>query len=174
MKKLVEITTVVVAVLLVITTSLVYLSGRMGFQVNAVISGSMSPTLDIGTMVISRMPEVKDLKVGDVIIYKPVSVGEKNIIHRIVEVSKTDPPSFRTKGDNVTQVMDAWVVPAANVIGKMEFSSPLAGYITNFFTSRIGLILALIVPACILIIMIFRSFWRELVKYIKNAPAKQG
>jgi signal peptidase len=174
MKKLVEITTIVVAVLFVVTTSLVYLSGRMGFKVSAVISDSMKPTLDVGTMVVSRMPNVADLKVGDVIIYKPVSIGEKPIIHRIVEVMKTNPVSFKTKGDNPSQTVDAWVVPAANIIGKMEFNSPVVGYITNFFMTKIGLIIALIVPALILVLMIFKMFWHELVKYIRSTPAKEG
>lgn len=174
MKKIVEITTVVVAVLLVITTTLVYLSGRMGFQVNTVVSNSMSPTIERGTMAISRMPDVNTLKVGDVIIYKPVTVGEKPIIHRIVEINKSNPPSFKTKGDNPSQVVDPWTVPAVNVIGKLEFSSPLAGYVTGFFKSQAGLIVALILPALILVMMIFKSFWRELVKYIRSSPAKQG
>lgn len=174
MKKIVEITTVVVAVLLVIATTLVYLSGRMGFNVHTVISDSMNPTLDVGTMVVSKMPDVNTLDVGDVIIFKPVSVGEKPIIHRIVAINKSNPPSFQTKGDNPAMMVDEWEVPAANIIGKMEFSSPLAGYITGFFTTQIGLILALIVPALILIIMVFKSFWRELVKYIKSNPAKEG
>ena len=172
MKKIVEITTVVVAVLLVVTTSLIYLSGRMGFQVATVISDSMSPTLSVGTMVVSRAPVVADLKVGDVIIYKPVTMGQKPIIHRIVAENNTNPPSFQTKGDNPAQAVDPWVVPAANVIGKMEFNSPVAGYINTFFRSKVGLIIALIIPALILVLMLFKSFWRELVKYIRNTPAK--
>jgi signal peptidase len=172
MKKIAEITTIVVAVLLIATTSLIYLSARMGFQVNTVISDSMSPTLSVGTMVVSRAPVVANLKVGDVIVFKPVTVGEKPIVHRIVEVGNTNPPTFKTKGDNVTQTVDPWVVPAANVIGKMEFNSPVAGYINSFFRTKAGLIIALILPALILVVMLFKSFWRELVKYIRNTPAK--
>lgn len=174
MKKLVEITTVVVAVLFVITTSLVYLSGRMGFPVNTVGSDSMSPTLERGSMVVSRMPDVNTLKIGDVIIYKPVAVGEMPIIHRIVAINKSNPPSFQTKGDNPEQAIDAWAVPAANIIGKMEFHSSVVGYITGFFKTKTGLVLALVVPAVILILMIFKSFWRELVKYIRSKPAQEG
>jgi len=172
MKKIAEITTIAVAVLLIVTTSLIYLSARMGFQVNTVISNSMSPTLSVGTMVISRAPVIANLKVGDVIVFKPVTVGEKPIVHRIVEVSNSNPPTFKTKGDNVTQTVDPWIVPAANVIGKMEFNSPVAGYINSFFRTKAGLIIALILPALILVVMLFKSFWRELVKYIRNSPAK--
>lgn len=174
MKKIVEITTVVVAVLLVITTTLIYLSGKMGFQVSTISLDSMSPTLEPGTMVVASKVDASTLKIGDIIVYKPVSVGENPIAHRIVEINKSNPPSFRTKGDNPNQVIDPWTVPAVNVIGRVDFSAPWVGNITSFFRSRAGMVLALVVPALILVIMVFKSFWRELVKFIRSTPAKEG
>ena len=174
MKKIVEITTIVVAVLLVITTSLVYMSGRLGYQVSTISLDSMSPTLNPGAMVVAKKIDAATLKIGDIIVYKPVSVGENPIAHRIVEINKSNPPSFKTKGDNPNQVIDPWTVPAINVIGRIDFSAPLVGNITSFFRSQGGLVLALIVPALILVIMVFKSFWHELVKFIRNNPVKEG
>ncbi|MBN1644049.1 MAG: signal peptidase I, partial [Dehalococcoidales bacterium] len=121
------------------------------------------------TMVISSVVPSEELEVGDVIVFRPVSVGEKPIVHRIIEVRNTYPLTFKTQGDAYPEP-DQWFVPEDNIIGKLEFSSPFLGYITNFFRSKIGLVITLVLPAVVLVLMILRYIWRELVKYIRNKP----
>jgi signal peptidase len=174
MRRTLNIVILVLAIVLAVSSTTIYLSGRLGFRVDAVISDSMKPTLDVGTMVISKPVPVSELKVDDIIVFKPVTVGEIPIVHRIVEVNNSFPRTFKTKGDNPTQTIDPWTVPEANIIGKLEFSSPLLGFFTSFARSKIGLVLTLIVPSLILMILVFRSLWRELIKYVRAKPVSQS
>lgn len=70
----------------------------MGYQVYRIMSGSMSPTLKTGSVIISKTPIDKSkLKVGDIITFKHKGA---TITHRIIEVVKSEGTLYRTKGDN--------------------------------------------------------------------------
>lgn len=174
MKRVAMIAVMAAAVLLVLTSATIYMSGRLGFRIDAVGSGSMQPTLDVGAMVISKKVPASELKEGDVIVFYPVSIGEIPIVHRIIAVVPTSPPSFNTKGDNPSQEPDPWTVPYGNVIGKMDFSSQGLGYYISFARSKAGLVMTLILPAMFIIVMIFRGLWREVMLYFKKQLAKDA
>jgi|GEM_PF-5473711 len=73
------------------------------FQVATVVSASMRPTFDVGTMVITVPTPATELRVGDVIAYYPCwDKGGPPVVHRVwsVENPGSSRPTFRTKGDN--------------------------------------------------------------------------
>jgi len=97
-------------------------------------STSMTPTLNVGDIVIIVGIKPSEIHVGDIIIYnerimvqsfrdihryKPVKM-DYIIIHRVVEVyhdPKTGKYYFITKGDN-NAIRDPWIVPEDGILGK--------------------------------------------------------
>jgi len=174
MKRMTDIATVMVAVLLMVTAALVYLGPRIGYRVDNVVSGSMAPEITRGTMIVAQAVEdTAGLKAGDIITFKPVLVGEENMVHRITQVSSTAPRSFQTKGDALPDP-DPWQVPSANVLGKVVFDFPATGFAIGFLKTTAGLVMALVIPSLIIAYFILKALWKELIRYARSAAPRAG
>lgn len=98
----------------------------LGFQLYVVQSGSMEPTLNVGTVILSRKPEhPESLAVNDIVTFK--SLSGPVITHRIVE-TVTDGEgniAYRTKGDNPRNSIDVELLTPDRVLGKFMARIPL-------------------------------------------------
>ena len=100
------------------TVILVYFtSGIFKYYALAIGSASMSPNIEIGDVVIVKKiksKDLKDLKIGDVLVYKH---GNMTIVHRIVAINeKNDWFIINTKGDN-NESADGYDIVADDIIG---------------------------------------------------------
>lgn len=127
-----------------------------GYQVKAVLSGSMEPTFQTGSIIAI---EIKDkhsyYKKGDVITFR---MDGKLITHRITDVKTQNGQAvYKTKGDN-NDGADRWTVTQQNVVGMyMGFTIPYVGYALNYSSSKLGSALLLFVPGVLLLISAIRS-----------------
>ena len=99
----------------------------LGFQLFAVESGSMEPTLKIGAVIVSRKakdPE-NNLKVNDIVTFRTLS--NAIVTHRIIEVVINDDGDkvYRTKGDNPKNSVDQELLTSERVIGVFTAKIPL-------------------------------------------------
>jgi signal peptidase len=68
-----------------------------------VLSLSMSPTLGVGDLAITRAVSVNDLRLGDVVVLPIPDAPGQRYTHRIVELTRgPNGPVVTTKGDNNT------------------------------------------------------------------------
>lgn len=158
---------VAAVILLMIAFVTVNLSPRFGILFGNIGSGSMVPTLKIGTMIVAVKVEPELLQKGDIIVFQQSRPSENYMCHRIAEVRNTTPLTFITKGDNYPEV-DSEPVTALNVIGRVDAHLPALGYLVQFEKSGIGLLLSLILPALILMALCGRSLLQELKKMRTN------
>ncbi|MFH5800111.1 signal peptidase I [Haladaptatus sp. CMAA 1911] len=143
---------VVLAFALVLTAVVVFpqMVGATGSYV--VLSGSMSPTIHAGDVVISRNVETAEIEVGDVIVFQDGSVPSDRTTHRVVNVvHRDDGVFFETKGD-ANENPDPNPVPANDVIGRVWFHVPYIGHLVMFAQSRMGLLSLVIVPCLLLVV----------------------
>jgi len=103
-----------------------------------VMSGSMSPALSPGDLVIVKGEE--PVNIGDMVTVKS---GEFTYTHRVVEKLKGD--LFRLKGD-ANEDPDANLVEASQIIGKVVLIFPFSHLYTPY-----GLVLAMLAPAALII-----------------------
>lgn len=108
--------------LLVLVGALVAIELR-GDRVDAVLTGSMSPAIPTGSLVVSgRGP----IEAGDVIVYEQARSG-RLVTHRVVHVVAGDGgPVYTTKGD-ANPTVDIDPVPAADVRGRVLAHVPGLG-----------------------------------------------
>lgn len=97
-----------------------------------VLTGSMSPTIPPGAVVVVRPVDPGTLRVGDVITFqKKPGRTAPYVTHRIVAIQPgDDAESFRTQGD-ANRTADSEPVPAAAVRGKVMFAVPYLGTFRN-------------------------------------------
>ena len=102
-----------------------------GHHLYVVLSGSMSPTFEAGSMVVVRPVEASEIAVGDIITYREPGAEETLTTHRVVVVERENGLQFITKGD-ANEVIDQDPVPAENLVGKVLFAIPYAGHVADF------------------------------------------
>ncbi len=123
----------------------------LGNKLFTVVSGSMEPTIRVGSLVIVREVDVDKLSVLDVITFNHID-SHKVVTHRIVKINKINGElQFTTRGD-ANDTDDYETVIDQNIIGKVAFSIPFLGSIFMFANSKTGIFLLLIIPGGLLII----------------------
>ena len=149
---------ILVALLLIISTFPI--TGN--YKVMTVISGSMEPAIKMGSVVAVKPSD--DYRVGDIITFGPAVKTKTPTTHRIFDIKVVDGnPVYITKGD-VNNAPDAREVQRKDVIGKVLFAVPYAGYAVDFAKKPMGFALIIIVPAGLIIIDEVRKIVKELKK----------
>lgn len=126
-KRLVKIGATCVVVLgIVIYVGL--MSGLFKYHLLAIGSGSMSPSIQVGDMVIvEKTDHYDEIEEGDVLVFKHANVV---MVHRLVERRESEGKYyFRTQGD-ANESADAWGVEQGDVIGVAKGRIAAFGYPT--------------------------------------------
>lgn len=124
---------------------------QTGWKALSVATGSMTPAIPQGSLVLVHRIPNRSLKVGDVVTYINPSNTKQTITHRIVEVtSKQGLPVFITRGD-ANQANDPEIL-GGNIVGKVEWYLPIIGKIISLVHKPIGLILLVVIPGILIII----------------------
>jgi signal peptidase len=150
------------SLVLMALVAVVNIAPHIGWRVNGVRSDSMAPEINRGDLVIARPAAPAEIALDDVIVFRPVSVGETMVCHRVIEIGEYDGNlGFRTRGDAMFVSDPDWT-PAANVVGKIVWHAPLIGYAAIFVQTPAGLALTLIVPGIIIILICLSAIRAEI------------
>lgn len=115
-----------------------------------VLTGSMTPNIPVGSVVIERPVDPGTLHVGDVATYQVKPGVDDYITHRIVAINtKTNPVTFTFKGD-ANRGPDIKPVPATAIRGKVWFHVPYLGEIRDGLKGAFGRALLLVVAMVVL------------------------
>ncbi len=153
-KKIWNIFTTILVVLVAILALLLVGVRLVGLQVFTVLSGSMEPVYHTGSLIYVKEVDYQELKEGDVITFM---LNESTVAtHRIVGVVPDEEDSsvlrYRTKGDaNASE--DGKLVHYKNIIGTPVFSVPYLGYLAEFVQNPPGTYVAISAGAVLLILM---------------------
>ena len=125
------------------------LSKKTGIHLFIVQSGSMSPTISTGSIVITK--QAKSLTPGDIITFTSPNFSGTPVTHRIAQIQNTPEGQYiYTKGDANSSV-DLGHIQQSAVIGKMLFHIPYLGYIIRAQQKPIGFFILIVIPCLILI-----------------------
>jgi signal peptidase len=168
LKKIVSIATSLLLVLVIALCAFLFI-GKMnggktvllGNEIMVVLSGSMSPTFNTGSIVGVGPISYEQIKQGDIITFKDPE--GRTITHRVLEITEN---GLVTKGD-ANDAKDTALVTKDRVIGEVQFSVPLVGYLIEFVKSKVGMVVFLGVPGLYLIVS---QIWK-LLRMIKEKEA---
>lgn len=148
-KKVIEI----IAIILIYNIILIALSSAnkisvvniLGYKSYIIKTNSMEPTISVNDVVITKMVEKEEIKIGDVITF--LQDGEV-ITHRITQID--DNGNYTTKGDN-NNIEDIFKITYENIEGKHVLTIPYLGKIVQALDNKI---VFLIITLIILIFML--------------------
>lgn len=147
------------ALLLALT---VLVPALLGYQRYVITSGSMSGTYDRGSLVFDRVVPAADLRVGDVITFRPP--GHAGLVtHRIASLQTVrGHRTFTTKGD-ANRAADSWGPIALGTSGqaRVAFHIPYLGYGIAALSERLVRMLLIGLPALLIAIATLASLWRD-------------
>jgi signal peptidase len=139
------------------------------FRVKNVLSGSMEPAINIGSIVAIRKAD--EYRVGDIITFQ--FPREFPITHRIVDIEADNGILwFTTKGD-ANEEPDPRRVRQEEIMGRVLFSIPFIGYAINFTQQPLGFILIIVIPGTIIIYEEFRKIGKE-IAILRLKSEKKG
>lgn len=93
-----------------------------GYQIYRVQTGSMTPTLSIGSIIVSKKPhDAKALNLGDIVTF---TSNGRIITHRIIEIVNNGNIKYRTKGDNPENSPDPELLDPRNIYGVFILKIP--------------------------------------------------
>ena len=134
------------------------------FSLYTIISPSMEPNLRVYDIIIDqRIDSVNDIKIGDVITFISTSSisSNKTVTHRVIDIviDENGNYQYKTKGDNNLSPDSAYA-EYNNVIGKVLFKIPQLGRIQFFLANQGGWLVAVVIPALVIII-------KDIMKIVK-------
>ena len=144
---------------------LLVVPAALGWQRYVITSGSMTGTYDRGSLVLDEVVPVSELRVGDVITYRPpAGAGPEGLVtHRIAEISrdKLGRPMFRTKGD-ANQAADPWTfaLPKGEQ-ARVRAGVPYVGFALAALGRREARMLIIGLPAGLIALVSLAGLWRE-------------
>lgn len=152
---------IIVLMLVIIVYAVLSVNDRsvLGYRLFVVETNSMAGTIDPGELIVTRQVPPQSLRQGDIITFlsdAPDIYGKPNT-HRIVAVKNGE---FYTRGDN-TPAVDAYPVPAKNVLGRVVCHSTVAGWVFRQLSRPAVMLLLLIVPLTLLLAGDLRAVFRQ-------------
>ena len=135
----------------------------IGYQVFNVVSGSMEPTIPVGSVIYVKPIDPDQVKDGDIIAFHS---GESVIMHRVVDNYVVE-GYFKTKGD-ANEIEDLTQIPYEDLIGIGEKHYPALGEIMVLLASGIGKACMLSAAGCGALLMLLgvrlaQERWEEIL-----------
>lgn len=169
MRKVINILTTVIFVLVLVFVFLLVGIRVFGLKPYTVLSGSMEPEYHVGSLIY-----VKDTSAAELEVDMPITYRMKNgtvVTHRIVEihVDENNPTDvkYTTKGD-ANDDIDGTPVSINDIIGRPVFTIPLLGYVCHFIQNPPGSFITVM----FLMTFIILAFLPDLIASIRNSGTK--
>lgn len=169
-KKIWDMVSTVLVVLVVIFAVFLMGSRLIGMQVFHVISPSMEPTYSVGDLLYVKTVDPDSVKVGDPITFV---LNEDLVVatHRVVAIDSEN-RQFTTKGDaNTTE--DAAPVHFNNLVGVPVFAIPLLGYVSAYIQSPPGMYVAIALGVVLLAVVFLPDLLTKKEKKDEKQEEKQ-
>jgi signal peptidase I len=148
----------VIAIFIVLTS----LNIIQGYNFYVVMSGSMEPSIKMGSIVGTK--EQPSYEIQDIITVRMKNNLNETYTHRIVEVSNG---TYQTKGD-ANDSLDSELVSNDLIVGRVFLKVPLIGYLVNYAKQPTGFILMIIVPSVLIISMELNVIKETILKWFNS------
>jgi signal peptidase len=139
--------------------ALVGVPNLIGGKSFTVMSGSMTPAILTGDVVLDERIRPLDARIGDIITFKDPRRA-RLLTHRLRSVRrKGDMMQMVTKGD-ANNTVERWAIPVRGELGRVRYRVPMVGRLLWRTRTPQARILLVAVPALLLGLFELASIWR--------------
>lgn len=145
-------------VCLVLAIATIAVPKLFGMEFRAVVSGSMTPEIPVGSLVVIVPTEAEDIKIGDDITF--VNASELVVTHRVIDINR-ETNEFTTWGiANDSSAIDA-PNKYENIIGVVKLHIPFVGRIFSWFSTMQGKIITATAIIATFLLSTILSIWSK-------------
>lgn len=122
------------------------LTALLGYRPVVISSGSMTPALHVGDVVISRSEPAATLRPGDVVTFHDPGLAGRLVTHRVVRIASGGAGLTVTTRGDANRVSESWTIAANGSVGVAAGHVPYAGWwylLLHTGFGRVGLVLLL-------------------------------
>ena len=133
-----------------------------GFKMFRVVTGSMEPTMSVGSLLVSKKVDITSVAVGDIVCFRTYNsqIYGSVVTHRVVDIIEDSQGILlQTKGD-ANPIADSYYVSQENMIGKVIWFAGEKNVLTtafSFFTNKVGFLGCIVVPCLLLAGLVLRN-----------------
>ena len=122
-------------------------------------SGSMTPTIDTGDVVVVQSISPLQAHVGDIVTFRDPEFDNNLVNHRARAIERVGGRiNFVTQGDANTG-QERWSVPVNGTIGRVAYRVPKIGFAIVWITTPWGRAGFIVLPALLLMASALRRIW---------------
>ena len=119
-----------------------------------VASGSMIPVLEVyDVIIIQGHVPFEEIEIGNIIVFNRPSDHDRVIVHRVISITDDNPKTIRTQGDanNASIPGTDFPITEEEYIGKVEYTLPQVGYVTQLLKPPTNYIIIVIVVGVMIV-----------------------
>lgn len=127
-----------------------------GHSLFRVVTGSMEPTIPVGSLLICKQIGMEGVQVGDIICFRAQesAIFGQMMTHRVTSILSAPDGSllFETRGD-ANLVADGFMVSQMNFVGKVTWytgANSVLSSVFSFFSNKIGFLACIVIPILLL------------------------
>ena len=144
-----------IALLLPLTVFLVA-AWLLGWQLQSVQSGSMTPTYSIGSLLVIGQIDAGDVEPGMAIVFEDPGAPGRLVTHRVVRTTPAETMQFVTQGD-ANATADPTPVPARLVRGRVLWEVSHLGSLLDWLQWPRSFVLLVVAPGLLLLVLEWRA-----------------
>lgn len=132
-----------------------------GYSIFTVVTESMLPEYKVGDMLLAKVKNANDIKVGDDVVYQG-QVGTfqgKIVTHRVIEIEEGSPRKFHTKGIN--NFIEDPVINDSQIYGVVVTKLSILSVISGLINNQYGFFFIIFVPIVVLVFEIFIDVFND-------------
>ena len=156
----------------VMSNGYVNMGGLILFRV---VTGSMEPTIPVGSLLVTRQVDITSIQLDDIICFRTQesAIWGSIVTHRVVEVFNGGDSGIllRTQGD-ANLVADGYFVDYRNFVGKVIWHTgddSILAAIFAFFTNKVGFLGCIVFPCLLFAGLILRECVGNIRLELQNA-----
>lgn len=132
----------------------------LGDRPYTVRSGSMTPTIETGDVVVTAPISPLEARVGDIVTFRDPEGGDHLYTHRVRSVDRSGGRvDFVTRGD-ANNTVERWSIETGGKLGRVVYRVPRLGYALAWIEGPLGRIAMIAVPALLLCGLALARIWR--------------
>jgi signal peptidase len=139
-------------------TAVVALPQVAGYRALTVVSGSMEPTLQTGSVVLDDVIAPTEARPGDILTFNDPH-RRRLLTHRLRRMRVADGMAHMVTQGDANDAPERWSVPVDGEVGRVEYHVPKLGYLRAVISRRevrLGLLAAVLLLGTLVLVEVWR------------------
>jgi signal peptidase I len=131
----------------------------LGYRPLVIKSGSMAPTIGVGSVVVSVSVHPLQVRPGTIVTFRDPALGQQLVTHRVVRMQRAGQTvDFVTKGD-ANHTAEHWTVPVSGTIGREVLVIPSVGRWLTMLNLPLARVIEILGTMVLLAFLLLHWIW---------------